>query len=86
MKKIVINDSYGGFSLSDEAFELLLSMKGIEYFIPKHNDLFGAEFNDIHGNVISRSKVIKNREDRDLIKVVEELGEKANGTFKNEKA
>jgi len=31
MKKIVINNCYGGFSLSDKAFELYLKMKGIKW-------------------------------------------------------
>lgn len=30
--KIVINTCYGGFSLSDEAFELYLTLKGIKFY------------------------------------------------------
>jgi len=54
--KIVINACFGGFGLSDEAFELYLKKKGMERID-----------NDIP------------RDDLDLIKVVEELGDKANG-------
>jgi hypothetical protein len=31
-RKIVINNCFGGFSLSDEAFELYLQKKGIKYY------------------------------------------------------
>jgi hypothetical protein len=56
--KVVINTTYGGYSLSKEAYEEL----GIEW------DGYGYEFD-------------KDRTNPNLIKVVEKLGDAANGKY-----
>lgn len=44
--KIVINDCFGGFSLSDQAIRLYLEKKGLEYweYDEGHSALMGATF------------------------------------------
>jgi len=75
--KIVINSCYGGFGLSDEAFVHYLNKKGIKFTRKKRNSCFGDEFHDEKGEFLSDYNL--NRSDPELIKTVEELGEKANG-------
>lgn len=59
MTKIVVNNCFGGFGLSEEAKKRLDELSGID------------------GYLIARD----NRTDPILIKVVEELGESANGEY-----
>lgn len=54
--KVVINSDYGGFNISEEAWEELLKLKGS----------LGEDF-------------VLSRHDKDLVSVVEKLGERANG-------
>ena len=54
MNKVVINNNYGGFCLSDKALDLYKQMAGVDYDLYKQC-----------------------RHDPILVKVVEELGEKA---------
>lgn len=56
--KIAINKCYGGFGLSEKAYEFL----GLEW------DGYGYDFNN-------------DRTNENLIRCIEELGEKANGRF-----
>lgn len=61
--KVVYNNEYGGFGLSDEAVARIRELKGDEDFdVSVYNNM-------------------KNRTDRDLIRVVEELGDKANSRY-----
>lgn len=80
--KIVINREFGGFGLSDKAFERLLERKGIEfetstkyemthYWQPGH-----VGDDDFY---ISHYDFYENRSDPDLIAVIEELGEEVAG-------
>jgi hypothetical protein len=62
--KIAINTDWGGFCLSKQAFERLLERKNIQY---------------TDQNVISEYSFYRERGDRDLIAVIEEFGERANG-------
>ena len=86
--KIVINEDFGGFSLSKEAFEMLLKRKGIEYEIVE-STTFGylkESFYD-KGHAGDESHYISDydfissdqRSDEDLVAVIEALGKKANG-------
>lgn len=85
--KIVINRCFGGFGLSDEAFQEYLNRKGIEWEAHKSRETFGYDHIEYYqkghaGNVdyyISPYEVINNRADKDLVDIVEQLGEKANG-------
>jgi hypothetical protein len=72
--KVVINADYGGFNLSDEAIELYAKYKGLNLIKEEtnHGSIYykGAEwFNDRDID----------RKDSTLVRVVQELGEKANG-------
>ena len=88
--KVVINTEFGGFGLSNKAFELLLQRKGIEYEVVK-GKTFGFERESYyvkgHANddnfYLSDYDFYDNRSDADLVSVVEELGESANGHAAN---
>lgn len=79
--KVAINNCFGGFSLSDEAFELLLNLKQIKF--EKRDD--GYYYDPDTGEFISQYNLYDNfhdqRSDSDLIKVIETLGPAANGSY-----
>ena len=72
--RVVINSDYGGFSLSDEAIELYAKYKGLNLTKEETNNMTnyydGAEW-------FNYREI--DRKDSTLVRVVEELGEKANG-------
>ena len=84
--KVVINDCYGGFGLSIPAMKKLLARKNITGVVFK--DLFGKSIDveddsscgyamyDCNGKYF---RFDYERNDTDLVAVVEELGDKANG-------
>jgi hypothetical protein len=76
-KKVVINRCYGGFGLSNEAFEKYLDIKGIKY--TSKPGIIGNYYADEDDNVLSYYDIP--RDDPDLVKIVEEFGDKASGTF-----
>jgi hypothetical protein len=76
--KIVINADFGGFGLSDEAIRMYARRKDIVLVEEKteHFTLFYK--NEIQdGNLFWEGYIERN--DLDLVAVVEELGENANG-------
>ena len=81
--KIVINKCFGGFGLSQEATLLYGKKKGLNIIVVKDrhmkslNHYYLNEVKD--GNYFSDSDIERN--DPALIEVVEELGEKADGTY-----
>ena len=85
--KIVINEDFGGFGLSDKAFEMLLDKKGIEWEKVNTGKTFGFDrisyFHKGHAGddkyYLSDYSYIENRVDEDLVAVVETLGSAANG-------
>ena len=83
--KIVINRCFGGFGLSDQAFELLLARKGIEFDkVIVENALLGTSYfkagvPQTDDTYISEYEFYQNRADTDLIDVIEQLGDAANG-------
>jgi hypothetical protein len=85
--KVVINGDFGGFSLSDEAFEKFLYRKGIawEKCINKYDmtDYYHARHLDSEEHYLAQHEVLQNRADPDLVAVVEEMGHKANGQYAN---
>ena len=78
--KIVVNRCYGGFGLSDKAFEKYLEYKGIDYDKKENASIFeGNEYYDKNGEIISYYDIP--RDDIYLVKVVEYFGEEADGGF-----
>jgi hypothetical protein len=85
--KVAINRCFGGFGLSNEAFELLLQKKGIEFQKVPAKDSFRERDSDYYfkGHVGEEEhflwdyQFIGDRSDPDLISVLEEMGDKANG-------
>lgn len=84
--KVVINRCFGGFGLSEEAFELLLNKKGIEYEkVPAKRIGLGKFDYYAKGHVgedehyLWDNDFCQDRSDADLVAVVEQLGEKADG-------
>jgi hypothetical protein len=78
--KVVINSDFGGFSLSDEAVREYAKQKGIPLVEEKDE-----KWNDItfYVNSVSEENYFSARDfernDEVLVKVVEKLGNKANG-------
>ena len=84
--KVVINDCYGGFGLSDEAITRYAEIKGIqlwpetsEYGHTIHWTCPPEERQDGHGPHLD--EYLLDRDDPVLIQVVEELGAKADGKY-----
>lgn len=78
--KVAINTCFGGFNLSNKAFEKLLEIKGIEY-IKIDNGVGYVEYTKKDDPNYYLSEYEFSRSDEDLIRVIEELGEEANGNF-----
>jgi len=81
--KIVINDCFGGFGLSDEAIEYYGELKNLGLVKVKgdHFDFLGYEWY-VGGEVKDDNYLTLrscDRADPDLVRVVEELGKEANG-------
>jgi len=82
--KVAINNDFGGFSLSDKAFEMLLDRKGIEW--EKCEDKLSSYYyekghlNDDNFYICSYDKY-EDRGDKDLISIIEELGEDSWGNY-----
>jgi hypothetical protein len=83
--KVAINRCFGGFGISNEAFEKLLDRKGIAFDKVEEEGraLIGASYYEAgySGNedhYLSDYEMTQDRADKDLISVIEEMGEKAN--------
>jgi hypothetical protein len=87
MRKIAINRCFGGFGLSDEAFEKLLTRKGIAFekvVEPEKSSFFGTTYYEAghacDGDYyLSQYNYYNDRSDPDLIAVIEEMGDAVNG-------
>ena len=85
--KVAINRCFGGFGISDEAFEKLLERKSIAFDKVKSESSFlGASYYEAghSGNndyYISEYDYCENRSDPDLIAVIEEMGSQANTKY-----
>lgn len=82
--KVVINRCFGGFSLSDRAFEKLLEKKGIAFIRAKDDAKFGSNYYHAghegdEAYFINQYDYYEKRSDPDLVAVVEELGKEADG-------
>lgn len=85
MKKVAINRCFGGFGLSDEAFEKLLDRKGIAFekvFQQSQRFLGDSYYKAGHvgdgEHYLSDYSFYGDRSDPDLIAVIEEMKEEAN--------
>lgn len=97
MKRVILNKCFGGFGVSKDAYELYAKKKGISVFhytyATDDNRSFDFHFTkDFGDNVYISNEDFKKyflnldenfREDKTLIEVVEELGEKANTFYSN---
>ena len=82
--KIVINSDYGGFSLSDEAILEYGKRKGLNLVKDEHTSWSVSIF---YKGTVAKENYFEDREiprnDPDLVSVVEDLGESANGFAAN---
>lgn len=78
---VVLNKTYGGFSLSDKAMAAFLALKDTEY--TTKDGIYGIEFYYTDGNQIHLCNMFDTdlalRTDPDLIQVVATLGEESWG-------
>jgi len=77
--KVVINSDYGGFSLSDEAIEAYAERKGITLRKEERNSdsVLSSDYYLDNDEWFNCREIPRN--DVELVRVVKELGEKANG-------
>ena len=83
--KIAINRCFGGFGLSEKAFEIILTKKGIP-FEKRHSgsELMGNEYY-VAGHLGQADRSLyehnyyQDRTDPDLIAVIEQLGKESDG-------
>ena len=77
--KVVINNCYGGFSLSDEGTEAYLKAKYPNSTITKEKSEYNFAGDDFYldGEFFSNREIT--RDDAELVRVVEELGKAADG-------
>jgi hypothetical protein len=84
--KVAINRCFGGFGISNEAFEKLLERKGIEFqkvpakfkFRDDEFDYYKAGVEPCDDTYISEYDLYEDRSDPDLIAVIEEMKDDAN--------
>jgi len=83
--KVLINGCFGGFGLSDAAFEKLLDRKGIAWEKQEGKfggiDYFHAGHVGSNDHYLFDSMFVKNRADPDLIAVFEEMDHLANCNY-----
>lgn len=78
--KVVINTCFGGFSISNEAFEKLLDRKGIAFDKQENeskflgNSYYEAGYAGDVDHYLSDYHMTEDRADKDLIAVIEEMG------------
>jgi hypothetical protein len=79
--KVAINRCFGGFGISNEAFEILLDLKGIAFETVREKSGFLGDSYYRAGHVgddkyyLSQHTFCEDRADTDLIAVIESLGE-----------
>jgi hypothetical protein len=72
--KVVINACFGGFGLSDEACERLIALGMQGRIVPSPDSMFGSYY-------IENNSDPEFRCDPRLVRLVEEMGPAANGSF-----
>jgi len=83
MKKIVINQDFGGFSLSDKAIRRYCEIAWIDYetVTTKHGMTIFYEAGHLEDENYVIDEYDFQRDDKILVQVVETLKEEANGKF-----
>ena len=86
--KIAINTDFGGFALSEQAFQKLLTLKNIEFEVEETDSFVGNAYylagrEHADSTYIAQYEFYENRADADLIAVIEEFGEAASGNYAN---
>lgn len=83
--KVAINTVFGGFSLSNKAFEMLLDRKNIEWEKEGDGAFLSAYYKKGHLNdddfYICKHDYTSARSDKDLIDIIETLGEDSWGDY-----
>ena len=85
MTKVAINRCFGGFGLSDEAFERLLIRRGVAFekvkgeYLLMGNSYYKACYLYDEESYLSEYEFCMDRAHPDLIAVIEEMGKAANG-------
>ena len=84
--KVIINRDFGGFGLSDKAFEKLLERKGVAFESVRSDKYdmvhyYAQGHADDEEHYLSPYDYYHDRADADLIAIVEEMGEEANGNY-----
>ena len=79
--KVVINTCWGGFSLSEAAMKEVAKRKGIVLHEVIEKESYGevSHFETPEGEYYSEYALEGSRNDPDLVAVVEEMGQAANG-------
>jgi len=81
MTDIIINEDYGGFGLSDEAIEMLFKLK-VWHMVKEDRD---SGITIYYRDSIDESNYFDEyeleRDDKELVEVVKELGERANSKY-----
>jgi hypothetical protein len=85
MKKIVINNCHGGFGLSNEAIQYLDELKNLNLIAVRDTEYRSLDITHwFVGEIGDSNQFYPNdiaRDDPDLVRVVEEMGERANSKF-----
>jgi len=88
MTKVVINTDWGGFGLSEKAWESFLTRKGVEWeteetetFSIKGKSYYRKGHLGDSEHYLAEWSMCTDRADPDLVAVVEELLEEADGTY-----
>lgn len=81
--RVAINRCFGGFGISNVAFEKLLNRKGIAFDKVEKDGILGASYykaghTGSEEHYLSDYDFYKDRSDPDLIAVIEEVGDAAN--------
>ena len=79
--KIVINACHGGFGLSDEAIMMYSDVKRLNLKRVDEKSFSSYYFDGIESEDTYFSDLTIDRSDKDLVAIVELLGEKANGNY-----
>jgi len=84
--KVVINSCFGGFGLSDAAFEDLLNRKGVAW--EKQVNSYGTAYDyykaghlEEDEHYLSYHEFTENRADPDLVAVVEQMGKDVDTSY-----